>query len=318
MRVSADQSFGMKRNETEFWSSCKCLKTWWPGTESNRRRQPFQGCNLPILSAKPRSSAFGSCDLRGHRTNLSYACWVAFIRGPFALPSSSKIAFTALHTSRWGCSGLSSGTMDKIRDPSKQVPRNHAKYRDWVQYLSAIDGLAHRFNSDQRSAKEAANYLIRHFDATGRAMLESVGDYSSALVCGRGLDSLVPRFLAWFHKWIGVARLMPTQCPSPKMYTDLRRRLMRRAEFWKAQAQVRVLLPEESVKERGARRQRILKPLLKKAGITSDEVWAERADPTMDRNTPRDYRLGKTKKLRRGTRQALAQALAIPESKLPA
>ena len=25
----------------------KCLKTWWPGTELNRRRQPFQGCALP-------------------------------------------------------------------------------------------------------------------------------------------------------------------------------------------------------------------------------------------------------------------------------
>jgi hypothetical protein len=23
------------------------LKRWWPGTESNRRRQPFQGCALP-------------------------------------------------------------------------------------------------------------------------------------------------------------------------------------------------------------------------------------------------------------------------------
>ncbi len=21
---------------------------WWPGTESNRRRQPFQGCALPL------------------------------------------------------------------------------------------------------------------------------------------------------------------------------------------------------------------------------------------------------------------------------
>src|ERR1700682_2771845 len=27
--------------------ACKLLKTWWPGTESNRRRQPFQGCALP-------------------------------------------------------------------------------------------------------------------------------------------------------------------------------------------------------------------------------------------------------------------------------
>ena len=25
----------------------KSLKTWWPGTELNRRRQPFQGCALP-------------------------------------------------------------------------------------------------------------------------------------------------------------------------------------------------------------------------------------------------------------------------------
>src|SRR5579864_5831827 len=27
--------------------SSKSLKTWWPGTELNRRRQPFQGCALP-------------------------------------------------------------------------------------------------------------------------------------------------------------------------------------------------------------------------------------------------------------------------------
>ena len=26
------------------------LKIWWPGTELNRRRQPFQGCSHPKLS----------------------------------------------------------------------------------------------------------------------------------------------------------------------------------------------------------------------------------------------------------------------------
>ena len=26
---------------------CMLLKIWWPGTEFNRRRQPFQGCILP-------------------------------------------------------------------------------------------------------------------------------------------------------------------------------------------------------------------------------------------------------------------------------
>jgi hypothetical protein len=28
------------------------LILWWPGTESNRRRQPFQGCALPY---KPKT-----------------------------------------------------------------------------------------------------------------------------------------------------------------------------------------------------------------------------------------------------------------------
>src|SRR5580692_9008670 len=30
-----------------FLAAKKCLRMWWPGTESNRRRQPFQGCALP-------------------------------------------------------------------------------------------------------------------------------------------------------------------------------------------------------------------------------------------------------------------------------
>ena len=39
---------GMKRNETANLEVCKLLILWWPGTESNRRRQPFQGCALPL------------------------------------------------------------------------------------------------------------------------------------------------------------------------------------------------------------------------------------------------------------------------------
>jgi hypothetical protein len=35
-------------NETAVLKACKLLKTWWPGTDLNRRRQPFQGCALPI------------------------------------------------------------------------------------------------------------------------------------------------------------------------------------------------------------------------------------------------------------------------------
>jgi hypothetical protein len=43
-------SFGMNWNETGFWEACKLLKTWWPGTESNHRRQPFQGHGRQLLS----------------------------------------------------------------------------------------------------------------------------------------------------------------------------------------------------------------------------------------------------------------------------
>src|ERR1700752_3378520 len=28
-------------------SRVNCFEMWWPGTELNRRRQPFQGCALP-------------------------------------------------------------------------------------------------------------------------------------------------------------------------------------------------------------------------------------------------------------------------------
>jgi len=34
---------GTNWNQNSDSSGCRCLKTWWPGTESNRRRQPFQG-----------------------------------------------------------------------------------------------------------------------------------------------------------------------------------------------------------------------------------------------------------------------------------
>ncbi len=53
-QTSRAMSFGMKWNKTAVGGACKLLKTWWPGTESNRRRQPFQGCALPTeLPGRP-------------------------------------------------------------------------------------------------------------------------------------------------------------------------------------------------------------------------------------------------------------------------
>jgi len=41
---------GTKWNKLGVDDGCNLLKTWWPGTESNRRRQPFQGCLPTMLS----------------------------------------------------------------------------------------------------------------------------------------------------------------------------------------------------------------------------------------------------------------------------
>jgi hypothetical protein len=38
---------GTEWNRNRVEGGRKCKKTWWPGTELNRRRQPFQGCALP-------------------------------------------------------------------------------------------------------------------------------------------------------------------------------------------------------------------------------------------------------------------------------
>src|SRR5215468_7326151 len=59
---------------------------WWPGTELNRRRQPFQGCALPpeLPGHVPRTAAVG---LRGLSTSA------ALVGGP-ATGKSRKVCGT--------------------------------------------------------------------------------------------------------------------------------------------------------------------------------------------------------------------------------
>ena len=45
--MSLELVIGTKWNQSEEMGGCKLLKTWWPGTELNRRRRPFQGRALP-------------------------------------------------------------------------------------------------------------------------------------------------------------------------------------------------------------------------------------------------------------------------------
>lgn len=63
-------SFGTKWNQTGSGDGCKCLKTRWPGTESNRRRQPFQrGDNhyLQLLTGLREAAKY--LQARGGRCN---------------------------------------------------------------------------------------------------------------------------------------------------------------------------------------------------------------------------------------------------------
>lgn len=205
-----------------------------------------------------------------------------------------------------------------MRDSSKLLSRKSPQYGDWEKFLSTMHAEMHRFNSKKRGSREAANYVVKQFDHVAGTHLKTVKDHSSAVACGKELDGVVPKFLAWFRRWVEVAALPKSQKPSGTAYAELGRRLLRRAEHWKAKAQeISLASREESQMQRAARRQRVVKPLMKRAGITSDDDWAERAGSNIDRNTPRDYRSGKTKTLRRATREALARSLGITESELP-
>src|SRR5262249_18585335 len=92
----------MNRNENRVWKGCKSLILWWPGTESNRRRQPFQGCALPAeLPGRGKSQCTNPRDtpqrlnpVCRRRVRMSYLCQVEMHGGldsgeACALPSNA-------------------------------------------------------------------------------------------------------------------------------------------------------------------------------------------------------------------------------------
>lgn len=153
----------------------------------------------------------------------------------------------------------------------------HALNADWAQ--PAGDGRLYRIPVGCRRGNHAAN----------RARPRR------ALALAEALDGLIPKSLEFLTQWTGLARIPTSESPTTLDIAEFRERLMRRAEHWKSQAFAAVAeQAEETSEQRGLRRQRILDPLLEKAGFTSDDAWAERAGDATDRNTPRDYRSGKT------------------------
>ena len=208
--------------------------------------------------------------------------------------------------------------MAQKRKRAKRVPQARVTDPAWQKRLSELDAGGHRFNAEGRSRPDVEDYIVSQLDGSAEAMLPTVRNRAGAQEVARVLDGLVPRLVEFSRQWAGLARIPTSETPTPLDLAEFRERLMRRVEHWKSEAYALVAArTEETPEQRGLRRQEKLGPLLEKAGIGSDDAWAERAGAGMDRNSPRDYRSGKTKKLRRGTRRALAAALGISASELP-
>jgi len=208
--------------------------------------------------------------------------------------------------------------MAKKRRRTKRLRGVHLNDSAWLKCLSELDAGMHQFNAGGRSRREAEDYIVSQFDRAAEMTLQTVRDRACALALVPVLDGLVPKLLEFLTQWTRLARIPTSESPTALDLAEFRERLLRRAERWKSMAHAAVAERiEETPAQRGLRRQQILDPLLKNAGITSDDAWAERAGTSTDRNTARDYRCGKTNKLRQETRKALAQALGISPSELP-
>ena len=66
---------------------------WWPGTELNRRRQPFQGCALPPELPGHRSAGFTSWARLGGAGNSAQ-------RQPKTSEAAAGESFTIIATAR--------------------------------------------------------------------------------------------------------------------------------------------------------------------------------------------------------------------------
>ena len=64
--------FGTEWNRNKVEGGRKCLKTWWPGTESNRGRQPFQG--LAVFRLRVHFESAKVCGRGGAYWTLADYC----------------------------------------------------------------------------------------------------------------------------------------------------------------------------------------------------------------------------------------------------
>ena len=72
-----------------------------------------------------------------------------------------------------------------MKDSSKLLSRKSPQYADREKFLATLHAAAHRFNSEKRGSREAANYLVKQFDLVACTLLKAVKDHSSAVASQR-------------------------------------------------------------------------------------------------------------------------------------
>src|ERR1700683_3696242 len=88
-----------------FLAASKLLILWWPGTESNRRRQPFQGCALP--AELPGQESFSLPDSFYFRSSLAASRDASHDeRGSAERPRLRPLRAEAIQRLRWAAEVL--------------------------------------------------------------------------------------------------------------------------------------------------------------------------------------------------------------------
>jgi len=161
--------------------------------------------------------------------------------------------------------------MAQKRRRAKRLRRVRVGDPAFLKACAALDGGMHGFNAAGHRRREAEDLyrlpvrcLRRNHAANGARPCRRPG-------CGQELDGVVPKSLEFL--------IQSSESPTVLDLAEFRERMMRRAEHWKSLAHAAVAERTEP-EQRGLRRQQLLDPLLEKAGIPSDDAWAERAETT--------------------------------------
>ena len=129
--------------------------------------------------------------------------------------------------------------MPKVKDSSKLLPLRDPQYRAWQQFLAGTHVAGHRYNSKGQSPAANLKYFVTMYDKSGAMMVRTVKDHPSALACGKGLDACAKKLERLFPKLLQASDDQVSPKVVRQLGADLRQRLLRRSEHWKAEAHLR-------------------------------------------------------------------------------